>query len=74
MDYVEGTARWGQADLSQVKSQGFDQYHLSVMFFGQATIPVTVQSKSGGTREGTVTRFLNGTADISKVPPALNFR
>ncbi len=74
VDYVEGTARWGQADLSQVKSQGFDQYHLNVMFFGQVTIPVTVQSKSGGTREGTVTRFLNGTADISKVPPALNFR
>lgn len=73
-DYVEGTAHFGQADLSQVKVQGFDQYHLIVMFFGQVTVPATVQSTSGGTRDGTVTRFLNGTADISKVPPALSYR
>jgi hypothetical protein len=73
VDYVDGTAHWGQADLSQVKVQGFDQYHLKVMFFGQVSVPVTVQSKSGA-RDGTVDRFLNGTADISKVPPALSYR
>lgn len=74
VDFVEGTAHWGRADLSQVKVQGFDPYHLSVSFYGQVTVPVSVQSTSGRTRDGTITPFLNGTADIAKVPPALSYR
>jgi hypothetical protein len=74
VNYVEGTARWGQADVSQLKVQGLDEYHLKVAFFGQAVVPVTVQAKSGSTRDGTINLFLNGNADISKVPPALSYR
>lgn len=72
--YVEGTAHWGKADLSKVKVSFFDQFHLTVMFSGEVTVPVTVQTKSGGTGDGTIEPFLNGTADVSKVPPALSYR
>jgi hypothetical protein len=72
--YVEGTAHWGKADLSKVKVSFFDQYHLSAMFSGEVTMPVTVQYKSGRNGDGTVDPFLSGTADLSKVPPALSYR
>jgi hypothetical protein len=73
-DYVEGTAHWGKADLSKIKISVFDQYHLNVMFMGEVTVPVNVQSKSGRVGDGTVTPFLSGNADISKVPPTLTYR
>jgi hypothetical protein len=72
--YVDGTAHWGKADLSKVKISFFDQFHLSAMFSGEVTVPVTVQYKSGQNGDGTIEPFLNGTADLSKVPPALSFR
>ncbi len=72
--YVEGSAHWGKADLSKVKISFFDQFRLTAMFSGEVTVPVTVQYKSGGNGDGTIDPFLNGTADLSKVPPALSYR
>lgn len=72
--YVEGTAHWGVADLSKIKISVFDQYHLNVMFAGEVTVPVSVQAKSGRVGDGTVTPFLSGDADVSKVPPTLSYR
>jgi hypothetical protein len=72
--YVEGTAHWGAADLSKIKISVFDQYHLNAMFMGEVIVPVSAQSASGGASDGTITQFLSGTADISKVPPALTYR
>lgn len=72
--YVEGTAHWGRPDLSKVKVSFFDQFHLTAMFSGEVTVPVTVQTKSGGTGDGTIDPFLSGTADVSKVPPTLSYR
>lgn len=72
-EYVEGTAHWGAADISDFKVSVFDQFHMSVMFTGKAIVPVTVQSKSGRAGDGTLTKYLIGDADISKTPPALSY-
>lgn len=73
-DFQEGTAHWGRADLSQVKIESLDQYHLTVMYIGEVKVPFTAQSSSGKPMEGSVNHFLSGTADLSKSPPALSDR
>jgi len=65
---TDGTVNWGVADLSQVKVMGFDPYRLQMRFFGQVTIPITAPGTSGS-----LTPWANGTADLSKVPPALDW-
>jgi hypothetical protein len=71
---VDGTAEWGTADLSQVKMENFDPYRLELRFFGEVKIPITVKTTSGSAKEGTVTKFLSGQADMTKTPPELTFR
>jgi hypothetical protein len=71
---AEGTAAWGSADLSAVNLENFDLYHLTLMFSGQITVPVTVKTISGATNQVNATDLVSGTADIGKTPPELNFR
>jgi hypothetical protein len=71
---ADGTVHWGNADMTAVKLDNFDQYHLALMFFGEVKMAITVQTSSGGTKQGDVSDFLNGTADLTKTPPALQFR
>lgn len=72
-DFAEGTASWGPADISKVKVENFDPYRLTLMFTGQVTVPVTVKTTSGDTKQGDVTPFLFGSADMTKTPPELKF-
>jgi hypothetical protein len=69
---VDGTVQWGHADLSKL-TQGFDVAKLSVNIVGLVDIPVSAQLKSGGTAQFTGRHSVNGTADLSKVPPELKF-
>jgi hypothetical protein len=71
--FVEGTAAWGQADLSGVKLETFSSSRLTVRFFGDVKQPLTVKGTNGNLRVGNVTRLLGGTADLTQTPPELNF-
>lgn len=71
--YVEGTAHWGPPDLGNVQITAFDQFHLTVMFLGEASVPVTVQETDGRHGDGTSRLYLNGTADLSTTPPTLTY-
>lgn len=71
---AEGTVAWGTADLSAVKVDGFDPYGLTLTFYGQVSVPVTVKTTDGGTNQGPATDFLSGTADMAKTPPDLKFQ
>lgn len=71
---VDGTVEWGTADLSQVKMDSFDPYRLVLRFFGEVKVPVSVRTMSGATKQGTVSKFLSGDADMTQTPPGLTFR
>jgi len=71
---VDGTISWGVADLSQIKLQSFDPYHLTMMFFGKITIPLGARDTSGGQTTGTLDPFVTGTADLAKTPPTIDFQ
>jgi hypothetical protein len=70
---ADGTAAWGPADTSAVKFENFDQYRLQLLFSGQVKAPITVKTSGGGTKQGDVTGFISGTADMAKTPPELSF-
>jgi len=72
--YVDGTAEWGTADVSEVKMENFDPYRLVLRFFGEVKVPIAVKTTSGGAKQGTVSKFLSGDADMAKTPPELTFR
>ncbi|MCV7116728.1 DUF4878 domain-containing protein [Mycobacterium nebraskense] len=71
---TEGTVVWGPADLSAVKLDNFDPYRLTLMFSGQITVPVTVKTSGGVTKQENATEFLSGSADLATTPPELTFR
>lgn len=71
---AEGSAAWGTADLSAVKLDNFDPYHLALRFSGPITVPVTVKTTGGATKQVNATDFVSGTADLAKTPPELTFR
>jgi hypothetical protein len=71
---AEGTAVWGDADLSAVKLDNFDPYRLAQAFSGRITVLVTVKTSGGATKHEHATEFLSGTADLAKTPPELTFR
>jgi hypothetical protein len=73
-DVAEGTVNWGPADLSQVKITNFSQYNLQALFSGQVTVPVTAKGTGGGDQVGPLKPYISGTADLTKTPPALDFR
>lgn len=70
----EGTITWGNADLSGVTLNEFDPYRLTVTFSGHITVPVTVTTRIGVTKQEDVTELLSGTADMAKIPPVLTFQ
>ncbi|OJZ76224.1 hypothetical protein BRW65_02035 [Mycobacterium paraffinicum] len=70
---AEGTAVWGTADLSAIRLDRFDPYHLTQAFSGQVRVPVTVKTPDGVTRQEDVTEFLSGSADLATTPPQLTF-
>jgi hypothetical protein len=71
--FVEGTATWGQADLSGVKLETFSTTRMSVRFFGDVKQPLTAKGSNGNLRVGNVTRLLSGDADLTQTPPQLTF-
>lgn len=71
---ADGTAEWGPADISGVKFDFFDQFRLQLTITGEVKAPITVKTTDGGTKQGDVTSFLSGTADMAKTPPELSFR
>ncbi len=71
---VDGTVEWGTADLSEVKMDSFDPYRLVLRFFGEVKVPVSVRTINGTTKQGTVSKFLSGDADMTQTPPGLTFR
>jgi hypothetical protein len=70
---VEGTANWGQADLSGIKLETFDTTRMSLRFFGDVKQPLTVKGANGNLKVGNVSRLLSGSADMTQTPPALTF-
>ena len=71
---ADGTAAWGQPDISAVKVDGFDPDRLSLMFFGQVAMPVTAKTTDGATTQGSGTAYVSGTADMAKTPPDVKFQ
>lgn len=71
---VESSVVWGPADLSAVKLDKFDPYRMTQAFSGRITVPTTVKTSGGATRQADATEFLSGTADLTKTPPELIFR
>jgi hypothetical protein len=71
---VEGTSAWGIPDVSAVKFDNFDPYHLTLRFDGQITVPVTAKTRGGASKQNNLTAVLSGTADIAQTPPELTFR
>jgi hypothetical protein len=71
---AEGTAVWGDADLSAVKLDKFDSYRMTQTFSGQVRMPVTVKTSGGMTKQEEVAEFLSGVADLTKIPPELTLR
>jgi hypothetical protein len=68
---AEGTAVWGNADLTAVKFDKLDSYRMTQEFSGQVRVPVTVKTSSGVTTHEDATGFLSGTADLATTPPKL---
>ncbi|KUI22700.1 hypothetical protein AU194_07175 [Mycobacterium sp. GA-2829] len=73
-DAVDGTVRWGRANLSGVEIGNLSGYQMKVMVTGQAKIPVSYQTRDNETQSGEATAYLVNDADISEEPPVLNFR
>ncbi|WP_421843943.1 hypothetical protein [Mycobacterium sp.] len=71
---VEATATWGPANISGVNFDSFDPYRLVLNFAGEITVPITVETTRGTTKQGDATKFVSGTADMAKSPPELKFR
>lgn len=71
---VDGTVSWGTPDTSAMDFSRFDAYRLAVNFDGEVKVPITAQTRKGGTETATATQFIYGSADIAKTPPELNFR
>ncbi|OBH30088.1 hypothetical protein A5692_19890 [Mycobacterium sp. E342] len=71
---AEGTAVWGTADLSAIRLDKFDPYHMTQTFSGQIRVPVTVKTAGGMTKQEDVTEVLSGIADLAKTPPEITFR
>lgn len=70
---IEGTATWGAPDTSAVKIDRFSPYELQLTVMGDVSIPITVKTTSGSTKQGVVKRLIIGHADLAKTPPAINF-
>lgn len=73
-DAVDDTVRWGRANLSDMEIGDISAYRMKVLITGQAKIPVSYQTRDNETKSGEATAYLASEADISKEPPALNFR
>jgi hypothetical protein len=73
-DLLDGTAAWGKPDISGIKINLFDPFHLEARFSGQVTFPLTARTRSGDTKTSTVNAFVAGTADESKTPPSVSLR
>lgn len=71
---AEGTAEWGNADLTTVKFDKLDAYRMTQEFSGQVRVPVTVKTSSGATTQEQVSGFLSGVADLATTPPTLTLR
>ena len=71
---VDGTAVWGPADVTKVKIDMFDEYRMQAMFSGEITIPLSGQVRTGGTKIGTMSAYVAGTADMTQSPPAVTVR
>jgi hypothetical protein len=71
---VDGTVVWGLADISKVKIDMFDEYRMQAMFSGEITIPLSGQVRTGGTKIGTVSAYVAGTADMTQWPPTVTVR
>jgi hypothetical protein len=73
-DAIDGTVRWGRADLSGLEIGDLSGYRMQVMISGEAKMPVSYQTRDNETKSGEASAYLASEADISKQPPALNFR
>jgi hypothetical protein len=71
-DAVDGTVKWGHADLSEVNVGDMSSWNMTVLLGGKAKIPLSYRTTSGDTQQGIADAYIGGTADVSKTPPALN--
>lgn len=71
-DALEGSVRWGRADLDAVKIGNLDPYRLEVSLNGDVEIPVDFQTRRGP-QTGTVTNYLYADADLTRTPLVIDF-
>lgn len=64
----------GKPDISGIKINLFDPFHLEARFSGQVTFPLTARTRSGDSKTSTVNGFVSGTADESKTPSSVSLR
>jgi hypothetical protein len=68
---VDGTVTWGRADLRGVTMGELSEYDLTVRVSGSVTIPVSYQTRDGGTESGTAESSLFNSVDVSTSPPKI---
>ena len=70
---VDGTVKWGAADLSALKQDYFDASTLSLSIMGEVRVPVSAQQRDGGTNSGDIKHFISARVDLSATPPKVTF-
>ncbi|BBY46843.1 hypothetical protein MARA_02730 (plasmid) [Mycolicibacterium arabiense] len=70
-DAVDGTVTWGKADLSGLTIGDLSDYDMTVRITGTVTIPVSYQTRDGGTQSGTAESVTFNSVDVSTSPPQI---
>ena len=70
-DAVDGTVTWGKADLSGLTIGDLSDYDMTVQVTGTVTIPVSYQTRDGGTQRGTAESVMYNSVDVSTSPPQI---
>jgi hypothetical protein len=70
-DAVDGTVTWGKADLSGLTIGELSDYDMTVRITGTVTIPVSYQTRDGGTQSGTAESVMFNSVDVSTSPPQI---
>jgi hypothetical protein len=73
-DAIDGTVRWGRADLSGIEIGDISNYRLTAMVSGEVLIPVSYQTRDNEPASGTAKTYVSIDADISTEPPELKFK
>ena len=72
-DLVDGTVKWGQADVSQLIQTSLNPNNLGTGLTGSVSFPVSAQQRGGDTTNFKVTEYLAGEVDLNVTPLKLTW-